>query len=192
MLITFYGVNNIGKSTQAKLLVEKLNSQGHKAIYLKYPIYDIKPSGIYINNILRNPNGQSISEEELQMWFALNRFQFEPQLQSYLDQNYIVIAEDYTATSLAWGSAKGANIDWLTNINEPLIKEDLSILITGERSHNSIEDTHIHENNEKLIQLVSLKLLDLASKNNWQIVQRQQNLHDTQKLILDIVKNYIN
>lgn len=192
MLITFYGVNNIGKSTQAKMLVDTLNTLGYKAIYLKYPIYNIEPTGSYINQILRNPAGQSVSEQELQMWFALNRFQFEPQLKKYLDQNYIVIAEDYTATSLAWGSAKGADLSWLEEINKPLLNEDFAILITGERSKSSIEDGHIHESNNELIHKVSQKLLELATVHNWQVVQRQQRLEDTQKLIFDIVKNHIN
>jgi dTMP kinase len=191
MLITFYGVNNIGKSTQAKMLVSTLIKEGHKAIYLKYPVYDMKPSGTYINQVLRNANGQKISEEELQMWFALNRFQFEPQLKKYLSEDYIVIAEDYTATSLAWGSAKGADENWLDTINIPLIKEDLAILINGERTKSSIEDGHIHETNDVLISKVSTKLLHLSKKLNWHVVDRQEKLEETQKLIFNIVKKYI-
>ena len=40
-LIAIYGINNLGKSTQAHLLVQELQDQGYKAQYLKYPIYDI-------------------------------------------------------------------------------------------------------------------------------------------------------
>ena len=37
--IVLYGINNLGKTTQAKFLVEKLQSQGLRAEYVKYPIY---------------------------------------------------------------------------------------------------------------------------------------------------------
>jgi thymidylate kinase len=192
MLITFYGVNNIGKSTQAKLLVANLNSAGHKSVYLKFPIYDIEPTGPFINSVLRGSNSQVISEEELQMWFALNRFQFQSQLESYLKDNIIVVAEDYVGTSIAWGKAKGANQEWLESINQHLIREDLSILITGERSSGSIEKTHIHENNSQLISKVTEILLELAIEKKWTVVERQEKLPDTQNLILDIVKKHIN
>jgi dTMP kinase len=191
MLITFYGVNNIGKSTQAQLLVDYLNALGHKSIYLKYPIYDLVPTGPHINSILRNQTGQSISEEELQMWFALNRHQFEPKLKQYLADGYIVIAEDYIGTSLAWGSAKGASLEWLKSLNQNLISEDLAILITGERSTSAIEESHIHENDIDLIQKVSHNLIALAKQFNWHIVERQELPVNTQELIFNIVKAHL-
>jgi dTMP kinase len=192
MLITLYGINNIGKSTQANMLVAHLESLGLKAIYLKYPIYDIEPTGPYINKILRSGGAQQISEEELQMWFALNRHQYEPELNNLLDQGYIVIAEDYIATSLAWGSAKGASMDWLEALNSKLRASDLSILIQGERTIQSVEPTHIHENDNQLVSKVSQILSDLAQKHNWPVVQKQAEKEDTQKLILDIVKKALN
>jgi len=121
-LITIYGINNIGKTTHAKNIVKRLKKSGKKAIYVKYPIYDLKPTGPFINKILRSKNSQKISEEELQMWYVLNRYQFEPTLKKYLKQNYIVIAEDYIGTGLAWGWTKGANLKWLENLNNSYSK----------------------------------------------------------------------
>ena len=40
--IVLYGNNNVGKSTQAKLLVEKLKEKGENVRYFKYPIYPSK------------------------------------------------------------------------------------------------------------------------------------------------------
>ncbi len=54
MLITLYGVNNIGKSTQARFLVERLQAEGHRVEYLKYPIYDLEPTGILGNQGIRD------------------------------------------------------------------------------------------------------------------------------------------
>ena len=48
IFIVLYGVNNLGKTTQAQLLVERLNKAGVQATYLKYPIYDIEPSGVLL------------------------------------------------------------------------------------------------------------------------------------------------
>ena len=95
MLITLYGINNIGKTTQALRLVERLKEAGHDAVYVKFPVYEIEPTGTYLNSFLRSGETQKITEEELQMWFTLNRYQFEPTLKQWLREGKIVIAEDY-------------------------------------------------------------------------------------------------
>ncbi|MFC1616445.1 dTMP kinase, partial [Patescibacteria group bacterium] len=131
--ITIYGINNIGKTTQSKLLVENLEQAGYDVIYVKYPVYSIEPSGPFINKILRNSNNQSISEEELQSWFVLNRYQYQPKLIQFLNEGKIIVAEDYSGTGIAWGTAKGVNQSWLESINNNLLKEDLAIMLEGQR-----------------------------------------------------------
>ena len=103
MFVTIYGINNIGKTTQVELLKENLEKKGLKVFNLKFPIYDIDPSGSFLHSVLRSRQ-QTISEAELQMWFALNRYQFQDKLQHLLATYDIVLAEDYTYTAVAWGS----------------------------------------------------------------------------------------
>ncbi|MDA1060413.1 MAG: hypothetical protein O3B47_01320, partial [bacterium] len=150
--ITIYGVNNMGKSTHAKLLVKKLQDEGHKAHYVKYPVYEIEPSGVFIDSVLRSGD-QSISEEELQLWFILNRYQYQPELKRLLNDGYMVVAEDYIGTGMAWGMAKGLSENWVETCNKGLIKENLSILIEGERMKAAKEKNHVHEENDELIRL---------------------------------------
>ncbi|MBT5015885.1 hypothetical protein HOM98_00195, partial [Candidatus Peregrinibacteria bacterium] len=113
MLITVYGINNIGKTTHTKRLVERLRDEGHDAVRVKFPVYDVHPSGDYLNTLLRSGGSQMISEEELQLWFVINRYQFQPTLEKWLKEGKIVVAEDYVATGIAWGTAKGASMVWL-------------------------------------------------------------------------------
>ena len=110
--ITIYGINNIGKSTQARMLVDRLNKEGCKTEYWKYPVYDLKPTGPFINSVLRSKK-QKISEEEMQIWYVLNRFQKQPELEKKLDERISIVAEDYIGTGIAWGYAKGADLEWL-------------------------------------------------------------------------------
>jgi thymidylate kinase len=181
--IAIYGINNIGKSTHARLLTQRLIKEGYKAIYLKYPIYNLEPTGPKINTILRSGNKQSLSEEDLQTIFMRNRKDYEPTLRNILNEGYIVVAEDYTGTGIAWGTAKGADQKWLTELNAPLLKEDFSILLTGRRNILARENSHIHETNDQLIAKVGKVLLDLAGKYNWRIVELQEKIEDTANLI---------
>lgn len=135
----------------AKRLVERLKREGYDAEYVKFPVYDIAPTGPALNGFLRNGGAQDISEKELQLWFTLNRYQFQPTLKKWLDSGKIVVAEDYTGTGIAWGTVKGASTDWLESVNEELIREDLAILMDGERFREAEESGHIHESNETLM-----------------------------------------
>ena len=127
--ITLYGINNIGKSTHAKMLVERLVQEGYDAVYLKYPIYDLEPTGPRINAILRSEGNQEISEKDLQMLFKENRRDFEPQLREMISMGKIVVAEDYTQTGIAWGTAKGLEEIWMEDLNLGLLEEDFAILL---------------------------------------------------------------
>ncbi len=189
-LITIYGINNIGKSTHAKLLVERLKKEGRKVFYVKYPIYDLSPTGPFLNDVLRG-GLQKISEDELQLWFVLNRYQYEPEILRLLDEGYIVVAEDYIGTGIAWGTAKGLDTAWLEEMNKHLIKEDFAILLEGKRDKKSREKKHVHETNDVLIEKCVSVLEILAEKYGWKKIQTQKEIADTAGAVWEVVKNVI-
>jgi dTMP kinase len=183
MLITLYGINNIGKTTHTTRLVEKLKEAGHDAIRVKYPVYDQHPSGDFINSVIRSGNKQHISEEELQMWFVINRYQYQPTIKQWLDEGKVVVAEDYIGTGIAWGTTKGLDTDWLEALNSKLLKEDLAILIDGKRATDAIEEGHIHEENHDLVDQSREIHLKLGDKYGWKKVELQEEKEDTFDLI---------
>ena len=191
MFITLYGINNIGKSTQALRLVERLKAEGFDAVYVKFPVYDVEPTGVYLNQFLRSGEAQNISEEELQMWFAMNRFQFEPTLREWLKDGKVVVAEDYTGTGIAWGMVKGASMEWLESLNRPLIKEDLAILLDGERFVHATEEGHLHETNEEFMKLARQVHLELGERYGWVKIPVQPTKDETEEMIWGVVKVHI-
>ena len=104
-----------------------------------------------------------------------------------LSEYDLIIAEDYTGTALAWGSSKGEDLEFLQSINSKLLQEDVAILIDGQRSMDSIEEGHIHENDNQLVGKVKNTLLNLADKLNWHIIQRQEDMTDTQNLLRNLI-----
>lgn len=187
--ITFYGINNIGKTTHAQWLVEKFQQEGYSAVYIKYPHYDLAPSGPLINSVIRSEE-QYISEEELQMWYTINRFQFEPELKQLLTINDFVVAEDYVGTGLAWGHAKGVDLDWLKTINRPLISEDISIMLDGERFLHAKEKTHVHENNDALMKRCREVHLELAKEFSWPVINTNQSKDTVRQEVWEIVTGH--
>lgn len=189
-LITLYGVNNMGKTTHAKRLVANLNEMGHRAVHIKYPVYKIEPTGPLINKIVRGQT-QKIDEDELQMWFVLNRYQYQPELKQMLDKGMIVVAEDYIGTGIAWGVTKGLPQSWLEDLNKFLIQSDFSIFIDGERSLKSKEKDHVHEQNDELVDKSKEVHRKLAKEYGWRRIELQAEKKDTEKLILDAVDEFL-
>lgn len=188
--ITIYGINNIGKSTQAELLVKRLNEAGMKAIHIKYPIYDLEPTGPRLNEILRSDE-QTMSEEELQTLFVQNRIDFEPQLIKHLEEGTHIVAEDYIGTGIAWGTAKGAELEWLQAINAPLLHEDLAVYLSGARFLEAQEDTHIHESNDNLMKRCQEVFEELAKKYEWQRVEVVDGIDIVADRLWNVVKGFL-
>ena len=190
-LIVFYGTNNLGKSTQAKLLVERFNDLNIPFEYLKYPLYDLAPSGHILNDYLRNNNPYNLDPREAQIVYALNRTQYQNNLKEKLNQGINIMAEDYIGTSLAWGMGTGVNLEFLEKINSHLIKEDLAILFDGERFKNSIEKNHKHETNEELFLKVKQIHLDLADKYSWQKINANLSIEEINDKLFKTIKNFL-
>jgi thymidylate kinase len=134
---------------------------------------------------------QKISEEELQMWYTLNRYQYQPELQKKLDLGHIIVAEDYTGTGLAWGSTKGADLKWLESMNRYLLKEDLGLLLDGKRFLRGREANHIHESNDPLVEKCRQSFLKLSKKYDWKIVNANQAVSEVSLEIWEIVRNFL-
>jgi len=191
LFIAVYGVNNIGKSTHCRILHDRLKKEGYDVVSLKYPIYDLEPTGTDLNRILRGDTKQDIPEEELQKIFTQNRKDFEPQLNKYLEEGKIVVAEDYTGTGIAWGMAKGLTVEFMEKLNEGLKKEDFPMLITGHRDARATEKHHIHEQNQELLSSVSKIFVQLGERYHWKVIDLQPNIPDTADLTWQAVKDFI-
>lgn len=188
IFIAFYGINNIGKTFHAQLLVERLKREGYKAVFIKYPVYSVEPTGSLLNRVLRSGKHQKISEDELQLWFTLNRYQFQPKLSKFLKAGYVVVAEDYVGTGIAWGTAKGANRQFLESMNKFLVQEDVAILLEGKRKSIAVEKKHLHETNAKFIQKCKRVLRILGKERKWKTILVQPNREKTAQSIWNFVR----
>ncbi|MCK5332723.1 hypothetical protein KAJ41_02565 [Candidatus Parcubacteria bacterium] len=189
--IVLYGINNLGKTTQAKMLVDYLNKKNVKAEYLKYPIYDQEPAGKLINEYLRGGNPNNLSPRELQLLHYTDRIAFEPILKSKLNSGVNIIAEDYFGTAVAWGVGAGVDKAFLEYLYSFVYKEDLVILFDGERFSDSIEKNHKHENDSVLIEKVRHVHLELAEKHNWKKIDANQTIDEIHCNILKIIDEII-
>ncbi len=175
--ICLYGPNNLGKSTQVRRLVcetenfirEKDSYAG--VVYLKYPIYGLE-SGKIIDKYLRTEKyDEEYSPKTIQKVYAQNRKDFQDALMKLLEDNFIVITEDYTGTGLSWGMTWGASPERLLKYNEGLISPHLAILFDGNRFRDGIEKGHKHEEADQKIWEKNREChLYWAKKFGWKII----------------------
>jgi thymidylate kinase len=180
--IVIYGANNLGKTTVVKKLIERRG-----LTYLKYPIYDLEPTGPLINSIIRPKEPVLIPTPalELQMIYAQNRRDYEPTLESILKNGQTVIAEDYTGTGMSWGMVEGIAFENLERINKGLKVPDKAILLDGERFSTGIERGHRFEggNWEKARENFQF----LAQKYGWEVVNANQTEERVYENICEIL-----
>ena len=178
-------MNNLGKTTVVKSLIDFLKSKGKDAIYLKYPVYDLEPNGPRINRYLREGNPENLTPVTVQKIYSDNRRDFESKLIEMISDGKWIVAEDYLGTGIAWGMVGGATAEEIEEINSGLLEADLSILLDGERFLTGIESGHKHESANELWPKGRQIHLDLAKRYGWKIVNANQN---REKVLDDVLK----
>jgi thymidylate kinase len=193
LFIALYGINNIGKSKQCRLLVNRIEEyENEQAVYQKFPFYDLIPTGPLINDYLRGGNTYNLSAREIQTIYAFNRTQGEKIISDILESGIHVIAEDYTGTGIAWGM--GANVDkhYLLRVNTHLNKEDISILLDGERFKSGHEKGHKHEDDGILTRKVRHCHKVLANELGWYVINANQDIQIVHEEIWSIIAPQLN
>jgi dTMP kinase len=190
--IVIYGINNIGKSTQAKLLKKYLDQNGVRSELIKYPVYSLEPAGKLINEYLRLGNPYNLTAREIQLIHYIDRVSFEPILKQKLQSGINIIAEDYFGTAIAWGTSTEVEPDLLEYLYKFIYHEDLAILLDGERFSQAAESNHRFENDKNLIEKTRLSLIEIAKKYGWHIVNGNRAIENVSAEIDKIVKKFLN
>lgn len=131
IFITFEGIEGSGKTTQIKLLGERLKKQGLKVLTTYEP--GDTDVGQKIRNILLEPEININPLCELILYFADRVQHVNEKIKPYLETGFIVICDRFTDSTVAYqGYARGVSIDIIKELNRILFNEfkpDLTILL---------------------------------------------------------------
>ncbi len=193
MIIGLYGINRLGKSTQANLLVERIRREWGPVEYLKFPAYTLEPTGPLINNYLRpvsgikNPHG--FTAREFQLLNVQNKKDAQNILHNLHCSGHLVL-EDYIGTALAWGMSTGIDRKLLETLHAGLLTEDIAILFEGEPFLSGTEKGHTHEENDLLTEKARQAFLSLAKEYGWTIVNANQSREKVETDIWDVIQRH--
>src|SRR5258708_34750632 len=103
-LIAFEGLDQSGKQTQAELLRDYLKAQGRKARLVSFPDYGTS-IGEEIARALSNE--RDYDADVMQLLYGANRYEKKADLMRWIEGGLILVADRYTASSVAYGEAVG-------------------------------------------------------------------------------------
>ncbi len=126
MLISFEGIDQSGKETQAHLLREKLRERGRKVRLLSFPDYGTS-IGEEITRALAGE--RDYGPDVMQLLFVANRHERREAIIEWLAGGLILLSDRYRASSIAYGEAQGLDPAWLDDIQRLLPLPDLTIYI---------------------------------------------------------------
>ena len=132
IFITFEGPEGAGKSTQVRLLAERLRSEGHEVVVTREP--GGTPTGERIRAILLDPGSEQLARETEALLHSAARAQhIADVIQPALKRGAIVISDRFKDSTLAYqGAGRGLDVRKLAAIQAfatRSIEPDLTILL---------------------------------------------------------------
>jgi len=169
--IVIEGIDQAGKKTQTRLLLARLRKSGFKTASLSFPIYNTS-SGRQIRAFLSGRRKYPL--EALHMLYSLNRWENRTRLLKTLREYDVVVADRYTASNLAYGTAHRLGLQWLEGLDEGLPEPDVVIIVdvpVPSAFKRKKEKRDIHENDRAFLLRTKTAYLRLARKYRWKIVR---------------------
>jgi len=106
-LIAIEGIDGSGKTTQAKILCEKLEKMGYKTLCTKEPTD--KPTGKFIRDVLSER--VKVPPVAIQYLYGADRAVHQIEIENHLKKGYFVITDRYFWSSVAYGASDMGRVD---------------------------------------------------------------------------------
>ena len=155
VLVNLEGIDGCGKSTQSKLLLEKLEEKGEKVLILKEPTK--RPHGQKLWDVLHGK--RKASNKEILELFVLDRKQHvEEKIQPSLDNGAVVLMDRYYYSSMAYQVAGGMDVEEIREKHVFAPRPDVvlifdlpvSVALERVRGHSDADEFEKDEHLEKV------------------------------------------
>lgn len=174
LFIVFEGIDGSGKTTQAKLLVDKLNKKNNLSMYTKEPTNSELGELIYKNLKTSSIKNTTAQEQYLSNLLLADRYEHifgNNGINSFLEKGYNVICDRYHLSFLAYNETIPIEkYVWSWSIPYPDITFLLNVDITSAliRINSRSVEKSIYENEEKLFN-VGIRFIKLANCFNYEM-----------------------
>ena len=126
VLISFEGLDQSGKQTQAEGVRDEVVGRGRDCRLLSFPDYTT-PIGSEIGRALHGE--RDYTADVMQLLYVANRHERRAEMIRLLEEGVVLVCDRYIASSIAYGEAQGLDPVWLADIQKFLPRPDLTILL---------------------------------------------------------------
>jgi dTMP kinase len=174
-LISFEGLDQSGKQTQAARLLAALRETTGQAHFLSFPDYETA-IGAEIGRALRGD--RDYAADVMQLLYIANRYEYRRSIEEWLRAGGSVVCDRYLASSIAYGEAQGLDAEWLRTVQRHLPQPSLTVLldIPPEASlARKLRDRDRYEQDLELLARVRQSYLRQAARDQWISVDGTQD-----------------
>ena len=147
LFIVFDGMDGTGKTTQMRLLCERLNSLGMETVLTAEP--STSPDGQALRRALsgREPANNS----RMAALFLLDRIGHNVEIEDWLDQGKTVISDRYYYASMAY-QGQGDNFEWVArmNLDCPHIRKPDGAILLDMNPEDSMARIHANRTTDEM------------------------------------------
>ncbi|MFN0157735.1 MAG: dTMP kinase [Bacteroidota bacterium] len=207
MFITFEGLDFSGKTTQAKLLIEKLQQRGKTVHFIR------EPGGTRISErvreILLDKAFSEMTDTAELLLFSASRTQLVSEvIVPALKRSEVVVCDRYfDSTTVYQGHGRGLNLDAVKSINRLAtggLNPDLTILIdisideierrklsaglafdrmesSGKKFYERVRKGYIalaHEESNRFVHIDGMESMENVERNVWRSVEQRLMSHN--------------
>ncbi len=129
-LIVFEGCDGSGKTTQAKLLVEFLQSKGVKVHFTREPTTG--PIGQIIRENISSSANINDNILDALLFTADRRIHLLDEIEPKIREGCVVICDRYYHSTLVYENVQGLPLDWLVQINNFARKPDMVVILDAD------------------------------------------------------------
>lgn len=170
VLLAFEGIDQSGKKTLSALLMKRLREVGIQGEMISFPDYTT-PIGRELNFYLAGE--RDYPPQTRHLLFAANRWERKRDIESWLQEGKVVLANRYVASGVAYGMAHGLEKDWLWGLEEGQPKPDQTFLVDIPPQVSfarKVKERDLYEERTDLLKRAREAYLDLASEGNWAVL----------------------
>ena len=191
MIIVLEGFDQAGKGTQSKLLAKALTTRKLKCKIFNFPDYST-PIGKEIKYYLSGK--RKFLPQVIHCLLAANRWEKSKEIENALSKDYVLIMNRYYQSNLVYGIANGLELEWLSNLDAGLPKEDL-VIVLDMKPKESFNRKKIQrdkfEKDKEFAQKIVRTYRTLAKELGWDIVNALQTKLQVHKDVMEVVLRYI-
>lgn len=188
-LITFEGLDQSGKQTQAERLVAALVGRGHQVHVLSFPDY-ATAIGAEIGRALQGQ--RNYAPDAMQLLYVANRYEHRPAIEAWLADGAVVVCDRYLASSVAYGEAQGLDAAWLVDIQRYLPQPALTLLLDippGASLERKQRERDRYEQDLALLGRVQSSYRRQAAHASWCRIDGAQSKDRVSELVLAAVQS---